>query len=242
MLCLCACGLDTFGISDATPDTTGDSMSDTLPTSGTPTSDSMSDTLPTTGAPTSSDTSGSSTSDGDTTDGLMSDTLSTSSTSTSSDTSGRELPGVPELQLAFSPIKQFDFSWAAVINVSHYQLLESPRAGEDFVMIADDIMSESLSVTMPLHLRWTASYVLRACNDIGCTDSAEVAVMDTLASAVGYFKASNTGADNFGISTALSGDGNTLAIGAWLEDSSATGIDGDQNDNVGCRRRLHIYA
>ena len=45
-----------------------------------------------------------------------------------------------------------------------------------------------------------------------------------------YIKASNTGsADRFGISLALSGD--TLAVGAYLEDSQATGVDGDQSDN-----------
>jgi len=47
-----------------------------------------------------------------------------------------------------------------------------------------------------------------------------------------YVKASNTGADdNFGFSVALSADGNTLAVGAPLEDSNATGIDGAQGDN-----------
>ncbi len=48
-----------------------------------------------------------------------------------------------------------------------------------------------------------------------------------------YVKASNTGAgDNFGFSVALSADGNTLAVGAPLEDSNATGIDGAQGDNT----------
>jgi hypothetical protein len=47
-----------------------------------------------------------------------------------------------------------------------------------------------------------------------------------------YVKASNTGAsDEFGIAVALSGDGNTLAVGAYLEDSAATGIGGNQADN-----------
>ena len=46
-----------------------------------------------------------------------------------------------------------------------------------------------------------------------------------------YVKASNTGQDNFfGISVALSGDGNTLAVGAYGENSRAKGIDGDQID------------
>ncbi len=54
-----------------------------------------------------------------------------------------------------------------------------------------------------------------------------------------YIKASNTEAnpskaqvrDWFGIAVALSEDGNTLAVGASGEGSSATGINGDQNDN-----------
>jgi hypothetical protein len=56
-----------------------------------------------------------------------------------------------------------------------------------------------------------------------------------------YVKASNTGrggegdelgdGDQFGFSLALSGDGNTLAVGAVSEDSNATGIDGNQSDD-----------
>jgi photosystem II stability/assembly factor-like uncharacterized protein len=47
-----------------------------------------------------------------------------------------------------------------------------------------------------------------------------------------YIKASNTGeSDNFGRSVALSSDGNTLAVGAFGEDSSTTGIGGNQADN-----------
>jgi hypothetical protein len=46
-----------------------------------------------------------------------------------------------------------------------------------------------------------------------------------------YLKASNTGAgDEFGWSVALAG--NTLAVGAYLEDSAAQGEGGDQNDNT----------
>ena len=48
-----------------------------------------------------------------------------------------------------------------------------------------------------------------------------------------YVKASNTGLDDlFGRSVALSGDGNTLAVGAPFEDSAATGVDGNQADNT----------
>ena len=48
-----------------------------------------------------------------------------------------------------------------------------------------------------------------------------------------YLKASNTDAgDQFGWSVALSADGNTLAVGARVESSAATGIDRDQADNT----------
>jgi len=48
-----------------------------------------------------------------------------------------------------------------------------------------------------------------------------------------YVKASNTEAgDAFGNTVALSGDGNTLAIAAWAEDSNAIGVNGTQLDNL----------
>ena len=48
-----------------------------------------------------------------------------------------------------------------------------------------------------------------------------------------YVKASNTdaGSDSFGWSVALSGDGSTLAVGAYEEASNATGINGNQANN-----------
>jgi hypothetical protein len=47
-----------------------------------------------------------------------------------------------------------------------------------------------------------------------------------------YVKAANTEAgDRFGRVLALSGDGDTLAVGAYLEDSNAAGVGGNQGDN-----------
>ncbi len=47
-----------------------------------------------------------------------------------------------------------------------------------------------------------------------------------------YVKASNSQkSDQFGSSIALSNDGNTMAVGAIGESSSATGVDGNQADN-----------
>ena len=54
-----------------------------------------------------------------------------------------------------------------------------------------------------------------------------------------YLKASNPDVDdNFGSAVAV--NGNMLAVGAWLEDSCATGIDGNQGDN-GCHDAGAVY-
>ncbi|MCX4246382.1 hypothetical protein [Paraliomyxa miuraensis] len=141
-------------------------------------------------------------------------------------------PGVPVLMLGFSQVKRFDFSWAAVPGADYYQLEQSVAPGEPFVQLGGDVLGTAVSHEMPLHFRWQASYRLWACNAVGCTDSAVVDVVGSLAEAVGYFKASNTEAsDSFGWSVTLSGDGNTLAIGAYWEDSNATNIGGNQADN-----------
>ena len=52
------------------------------------------------------------------------------------------------------------------------------------------------------------------------------------AACVEQFKPEAAGSNaGFGTSVTLSGDGSLLAVGATLEDSKATGIDGDASDN-----------
>jgi len=59
-----------------------------------------------------------------------------------------------------------------------------------------------------------------------------------------YVKASNPGiTDNFGFATALSADGNTLAVSAHFESSSATGINGDQDDDsIGQSGAAYVFT
>ncbi len=59
-----------------------------------------------------------------------------------------------------------------------------------------------------------------------------------------YVKASNTdGNDQFGRAVSLSANGNTLAVGALGEDSSAMGIDGDQtNDAVSGAGAVYVFT
>jgi hypothetical protein len=57
-----------------------------------------------------------------------------------------------------------------------------------------------------------------------------------------YVKASNPDPlDNFGTSVALNSDGNTLAVGAQLEDGSSTGIDGSPNNSAANAGAVYLY-
>jgi trimeric autotransporter adhesin len=82
-------------------------------------------------------------------------------------------------------------------------------------------------------------------NSVGGSGAAYVFIRTAVGawSQQAYVKASNTGtSDLFGVSVVLSGDGSTLAVGAFFEDSAATGIGGDQNDNsAGDAGAVYLY-
>jgi len=141
-------------------------------------------------------------------------------------------PDTPKLSLSPQSIKTFAFSWTDVSSETEYRLLENPDGLSGYTRVATipaDASSHNLDVFLPARIN--ASYILQACNSKGCTDSDEVFVSDAIA-ATGYLKASNADlGDGFGSSVALAADGNTLAVGAPGESSSATGIGGDETDN-----------
>jgi hypothetical protein len=164
---------------------------------------------------------------------LDSSTGGTSGTTTSgtTETTGGSAPEATALQLGFSQVKRFDFSWSPAIGAEYYQLRERVGQDPEYAQIGVDIVAEAISWVMPLHLRFDAHYRLRACNTHGCTDSQPVDVDAAMTAAIGYFKASNPQySDRFGYGMALSGDGQTLAVGAYLEDGSGTGIDDDPDE------------
>ncbi len=91
--------------------------------------------------------------------------------------------------------------------------------------------------------RVNARYILEACNSAGCSESDAVYVSGTLEEAIGYVKASNTGErDVFGWTVALSGDGNTLAVGAYYEDSSTTGVGSIPNDDAADSGAVYVFV
>jgi hypothetical protein len=146
-------------------------------------------------------------------------------------------PAAPALSLLSSSLKQLNFSWSAPAGATYYQLQQDPNGTGAFAQVGADIAAPTVTAALSIavhRLNWAqARYRVRACNLGGCGDSAPVAIAPAMLAAIGYAKASNTGADDvFGYPVALSGDGNTLAVGAHLEDSAATGIGGNQADNT----------
>lgn len=142
------------------------------------------------------------------------------------------LPAVPVVSLTPQAVKSFRFTWNDVAGETQYRLQEDATGSSGYVQVAT-IAANATSFTLDnlsLLARVNARYILQACNNAGCSNSAPAYVGDVLG-AIGYLKASNVGAyDEFGVPLVISGDGNTLAIGAFREDSGATGVNGSQLD------------
>ena len=152
-------------------------------------------------------------------------------------------PNFAQPSLSYKAVKKFRFTWTDIPGASHYRLLEDADGSSGYVQVSGDIPpgTQVYDHAVNLHQRVNARYVLQTCFDTTCQDSSAVTVDGpAMASAIGYFKASNTdgrettpGGDRFGGgSIAISGDGNTLVVGAHGEDSSAAGINGDETDNT----------
>src|SRR6267154_151583 len=151
-------------------------------------------------------------------------------------------PAPPTLGLAFG-VKELQFSWASIAGATFYRLLENPDGGASFNQVATNITATSYNHTIPVHRRVNASYVLAACNAGGCTPSVALTLDSSLTQAIGYVKASNTGAgDMLGFSVALSGDGNTLAVGAITEASSTTGINSTPNESAVGAGAVYVFT
>ena len=154
-------------------------------------------------------------------------------------------PAAPSVSMALS-LKQAQLSWAAVSGATHYRVWQSPDSSTAFSQVGADQTGTSASLALALHKQVNARYRVQACNAGGCSDSNIVTVASQLTQAVGYVKASNTGADDqFGGSVALSADGNTLAVGAIWEASNATGINvpGGQTDNsAGSSGAVYVFT
>jgi hypothetical protein len=134
-------------------------------------------------------------------------------------------------------VKQLTLSWTATADATRYQV-QRQVAGGAWVDDGEPISAPATSTVRALSLHlvdWaTTRYRVAVCNARACiATTAELSVLDRIASAIGYLKASNTGAgDRFGAAIAMSADGTTLAVGAVEEDGNGTGTTGDPTNNA----------
>jgi hypothetical protein len=151
-------------------------------------------------------------------------------------------PAAPVVSLTFG-VKELQFSWLAAARATFYRLLENPDGVSGYSEVATNIAATSYNYTIPVHQRLNASYIVEACNVGGCAASVPQSIAGGLIQAIGYAKASNTGTgDQFGFSVAVSGDGNTLAVGAQMEDGGSTGINGASNESASNAGAVYVFA
>ena len=138
-----------------------------------------------------------------------------------------------ELALSFGKIKTLSFCWQDKPDATYYQLLEDPDGQSGYTQVGKDIKPNIQAVDhiVPLYARVNARYLLKSCNVSGCSESASVHISECLSdmtASIGYLKG-NVMANIHSVS--LSADGDTLAVGAPYEMSSAKGI--NSGDSAG---------
>lgn len=142
----------------------------------------------------------------------------------------------PDIKVSASGTKTLKFEWtdaSVPSGTTYYKLLKKTASNSAYEQVGVGFTGLSIVDPTSVHLTdWVNSrYKVQACGETACVDSAEIAIDSAMLSAITYIKASNAQADDwFGWSIAISGDGNTLAVGAPAEDSKAIGVNGEQNN------------
>lgn len=140
----------------------------------------------------------------------------------------------PSVKVESATPKVLTFQWTPVEGATHYRLYKQDGT-QGAVLLQDNLTTTSATDEIGVHVHdWVNTrYWVDACNGQDCSTRSDTAFTATeMLKAIGYVKASNTGAfDWFGWSIALSRDGLTMAVGAPTEDSRATGVNGDQTNN-----------
>ncbi len=156
-------------------------------------------------------------------------------------------------------IKTLDFAWSAVSATSHYQLRSNPDGNSGFTDLSTtgivvspnstDIKQTTAQGLVSLH-RYIPrvvdpQYEVYPCNGTSC--GASIGNMVVLTNAqlngmIGRLQANNPDSeDYFGFSVDLSGDGNTLAVGAYGERGSSTGVNGAQSNDSANTGAVYLY-
>lgn len=157
------------------------------------------------------------------------------------------------LNLNYSGIKTFHFSWPVLQGDTFYRLLEKANNAAGFVVVQDNIPAGTgdYAHIVPLYARVNAQYILERCQPQAtspeeCPDSNTVTVQNgnprnTLRTSIGYFKADFPENKDWFEGTiasrrnnlSISDDGRLLAVGAPREDDNRQGIKASGSSNNG---------
>ena len=152
-------------------------------------------------------------------------------------TEGTTLPN-PSMTVQSGGTKQLFLAWDSCFGTSNYDVKIS-YDGNNFTPVPGCQGLSQLFATVNFTVHTTdwqnGQLMVEARNSSGSLriPYAPLQLNQSMsAMATGYLKASNAGGvDLFGQTITISADGNTLAIGAIGEDSNATGVNGDQDNN-----------
>jgi hypothetical protein len=132
-------------------------------------------------------------------------------------------PSAPQLSIAVSP-RKLELKWSRTPGAFHYRVYQKRLGESEYTQIGRALPAWTSHKAIPLsaHLHsWDhTTYLVAACNVIGCTRSTPIGTAGQSARAIevitsDYELHEPTGAprnQTFGVQTALSGDGKTLAV------------------------------
>jgi hypothetical protein len=137
-------------------------------------------------------------------------------------------PATPVVTTSSGAIKRLDFDWEIIPRSNYYELWFQSNQASPYVKFSESVpwrphASNNISAHL---LDWQqARYLVKACNPSGCSQAAPISVENLFYDSLGYFKASPSRAGaRFGVATALSEDGKTLAVVADGEPSSSADL------------------
>ncbi len=124
-------------------------------------------------------------------------------------------------------------SYTASVGIGTSSITVTPtkeQSGASITVNGSSVTSGNASSSITMNLGTNTITVVVTAEDQTTQKTYTIVVTRGLTAQEAYMKASSTGAsDFFGYSTAISGD--TIVVGAYNEDSNATGINGDSTNN-----------
>lgn len=136
----------------------------------------------------------------------------------SDSSSSAAVPSAPVVAVT-TQTKEIDLNWAAVTGATSYKVFQNLTGQSGYTQLGSDISASTTNAKIPVSthlLDWQNSrFLVQACNSTGCTSSIAINPANAMLDTIAYAKASNTAANSaFGYSTALSGDGKLMVVGA----------------------------